>query len=543
MKKMKIRLQTKIIILSTLFSVIVILILGIYSLMTITSVLERKIGENALSIAKTIALMPEIKEAFNTERPEMIIQPLAEAIRIEIGAEFIVIGNKEGIRYSHPYPDRLGKEMVGGDNEGVLQEGKSYVSKAVGTLGPSLRGKTPIFDETNQIIGVVSVGILLEDIEEREQAQTLKILGIVLIVLLIGIGGSYYLSWNIKKDIFGLEPEEISQLFLERQTILESVREGIIAVNSEGKITLINETAKKMLAENEHEYDDKNVNAGKIGRPIEKVLPNTKIIEVLSSGTAQFDQEMLIGSEWVITNRIPMIVKDHVIGAVASFRKKTEIDQLLHELSDHKLYSDTLRAQNHEFTNKLYTISGLLQLEKYQEAIQFIAEETIQQDDMIEFLMDNISDPKLTAFIVGQISRSKEQKVKLIIDPSTKLKDEISINIDDLITIYGNLIENSLESVRQQTDDNRKINVLIRRMENWLVFRIEDWGNGIPEEHREKIFEDGFTTKGERRKRGLGLALVASMILKYKGEITIAEPDHQGVVFEVRLPCIMFERG
>lgn len=529
MKKIRVNLQTKIIILSTVFSLIIILILSVYSSYTITSTLERKIGENALSVAKTVALMPEIKEAFKLEEPSKVIQPLAEEIREAVGAEFIVVGNQDGIRYSHPFPDRLGKYMVGGDNDGVLKEGKSYISRAVGTLGPSLRGKTPIFDQDQNVIGVVSVGILMEDIEEREQNYIIRILIIGVIVLIIGLVGSYFLAWNIKKDIFGLEPEEISQLFIEREAILESVKEGILAVDQDGVITVVNNTAQRLI------MGDSN-NQELVGKKIDEVIPNTKILEVLQTGQAQYDQEMLLGDEVVITNRVPVVIKNKVIGAVSSFRRKTEIDQLLQELSDHKIYSDTLRAQNHEFTNKLYTISGLLQLERYREAIQFITDETERKDDMIEFLKSNVKNPKITAFLIGKITRAEELKVKLNINPQTYLSGDIQINNDDLVTIYGNLIENSIDAVKGQADSNRKIEVLLYDTDDWIVFRVEDWGYSIPEEIRDHIFLDGFTTKGDRKKRGYGLALVSTLVKKYKGDIKLIDPNHPGIIFEVKLP-------
>lgn len=530
MKKARMNLQTKIIILSTLFSIIVILILAIYFAFMITSTLEKKIGENALNLAKTIAVMPQVQKAFATDHPEVILQPLAESIRKEVGAEFIVIGNEEGIRYSHPLPDRLGKKMVGGDNDGVLKEGKAYISKAIGTLGPSLRGKAPIRDQEGQVIGVVSVGFLLEDIKELEQDHIIRIIGIIFLVLFIGALGSFYLSWNIKKDIFGLEPKEISQLFLERQTILESVKEGIIAVDSEGKISVINDTAKKLILKEGKE-------TGLVGQQIQTILPNTKIMEVIATGNAQYDQEMVIGNEIVVTNRIPMIVNNGVIGAVASFRRKTEIDHLLQELTDYKINIDTLRSQNHEFTNKLYTIFGLLQLDKVQDAIQFITDETLQQDEMIDFLMDHIHHAKLTAFFIGKITRANEQRVKLLIDSETEIHEKYltGFDMEDLITIYGNLIENALDSVRYQAVENRKIHILLKKEMNHLLFIVEDWGLGIPQQIREQIFKDGFTTKGEQN-RGIGLSLVDSLVKKYYGDISFYEASHQGVIFEVKLP-------
>lgn len=533
MKKIHLKLKTKIILLSTAFSIVIITLFGIVAYMMLANVLESKIGEDALNVAKTIATMPIIESAFHEEDPSQIIQPIAEAIRKEVGAEFIVIGNKDGIRYSHPYPDRIGKEMVGGDNAPVLEEGKAIISRAKGSLGHSLRGKAPIFDDQQNVIGVVSVGFMMEDIRDWEQIYLFKILFVVILVLFIGIGGSYYLSTNIKKDIFGLEPEEISKLFLEREVILESVKEGIIAVDKNGRITVINSAAKELLKDSS-QYNTPESKL--IGRHVKGILPNTKIVDVLETGKAHYDRDMLIGGEWVITNRIPLFKNGQVEGVVASFRKKTEIDHLLKELSDHKIYLDTLRAQNHEFTNKLYTISGHLQLKRYDEAIAFITEETVHQDDMIEFLMDHIKEPKLTAFMIGKIIRAQEQKIKFMIDPSSRveLEQNTNIDIDDLITIYGNLIENALDALKDVKTENKRIKVKLTSNQSHLVFVIEDWGKGITEDIIDQIYIDGFTTKGDKN-RGLGLALISSLVKKYEGEITYFKPEHRGAGFKVIL--------
>ena len=129
---------------------------GLYTAM-ISEVLEDQIGKRALQVSRTVAQLPMVKHQIVKPRPEGKLQALAEKIREEVGAEFIVIGNRDGIRFSHPKPDRLGKKMVGGDNAPALELGESYVSRAVGTLGPSIRGKVPIFDASGVIVGVVSV--------------------------------------------------------------------------------------------------------------------------------------------------------------------------------------------------------------------------------------------------------------------------------------------------------------------------------------------------------------------------------------------------
>ncbi|PRX40231.1 single cache domain-containing protein [Planifilum fimeticola] len=153
----RIRLQTRLILWVTALLTSVVGMMGFLFYGILVSAVEEQIGKRALSLAKTVAADPELREAFSREEPWRQIQPIAERARINSGAEFVVVGNEHGVRYSHPIPERIGKEMVGGDNGPVLLQGKSFISRAVGSLGPSLRGKTPVFDDEGRVIGIVSV--------------------------------------------------------------------------------------------------------------------------------------------------------------------------------------------------------------------------------------------------------------------------------------------------------------------------------------------------------------------------------------------------
>lgn len=233
----------------------VIVILGITFELMLADALEKEIGRRALDTAKTVAQMEEIKQAFYTEDPAKIINPIAEKIRVSTNAAFITVGNLQGIRYSHPDPDEIGKPMVGGDNETVF-EGNSIISETVGSLGPGLRGKTPIYNEAGQVIGVVSVGFLFADINETIEAYRDRIVLVGIITLLLGVVCTMLLARNVKKAIFGLEPASIGRLYQENQAVLESIREGIVAVNETGAITLANQTAQRLLGQKQEKERD-----------------------------------------------------------------------------------------------------------------------------------------------------------------------------------------------------------------------------------------------------------------------------------------------
>ncbi|WNQ12755.1 sensor histidine kinase [Paenibacillus aurantius] len=525
---MKLKLQTKLILLiGSLLSLVIVVLAFSFQRMWTTSHKEQ-IGATALNIAKTVAAMPDIRRAFQDPDPARLINPLVEPIRVETGAEFIVVGNRQGIRYSHPDPDRIGKDMVGGDN-GPVFEGRSITSEAKGSLGLSLRGKTPVLDDNGNVIGVVSVGFLLEDINEQAVHYRNTVLLIAFLTLLGGTGGAILIARGVKKSILGLEPEEIGHLYQEKKAILESIREGILAVNRTGTITLANQTALQLLGVPE--------NGTVTGRYILDVLPSSRLVEVIASGQAEFDQEMILGDEVVVVNRLPVLDEDHrVIGAVSSFRTKSELYRLNEELAQVKLYAGGLRAQTHEYSNKLYMISGLIQLGLYQEAIDLITRETDVHQNFIGFIMEEIPSRLLGGLLVGKFNRANELKVELVVDPESTFKDiPSSVNRFNLVTILGNLIDNAMEAVLEQEEGRRRVTVFLTDLGEDLIVEVEDTGKGVPEEAGERIFVSGFSTK-EGGNRGLGLALVKQAAEQLNGYVTYASGEQGGTVFTVVVP-------
>uniref|UniRef100_UPI00403F3FE1 PAS domain-containing protein n=1 Tax=Aeribacillus sp. FSL k6-2211 TaxID=2954608 RepID=UPI00403F3FE1 len=240
------KLQTRLVIIICSLLLFVIIFLSFLFQYMLAATLKDQIGMRALNVAETVAATPHIRDAFKQPNPHQQIQPFAEMIRRKTGAEYVVVGNRQGIRYAHPLPDRIGKKMVGGDNHEVLK-GKAIISEAVGSLGPAIRGKAPIFNEQGNVVGIVSVGFLLEDIKDIVWSYTSNIFLFSILALLLGIIGAVVIAKTVKKSIHGLEPKEIGLLYQEKQAILEAIREGIIAVNQNGIITMVNKTAMTLL--------------------------------------------------------------------------------------------------------------------------------------------------------------------------------------------------------------------------------------------------------------------------------------------------------
>ncbi len=524
--KIPVNLQTRMILLVCLLVLSLTLVAGGMYTTMIGDVLEEQIGKRALQVSKTVALIPTVREQILKPHPDGTLQQLAEKIRLETGAEFIVIGNRDSIRFSHPKEDRLGKQMVGGDNAPALEHGKSYISQAVGTLGPSIRGKVPILTDSGKVIGIVSVGYLLEDVQGIVRTHQYKVGLLVGALMLLGVFGAISISGRFKKAIFGLEPEQIARLFTERAAIIESIREGIVAIDRDARVTVVNQVAIGSLG--------KQLENEIIGQHIKHILPGAKLSRILTGGKQRIDQELSVGDATMIINTVPMLEKGTIIGAVASFRRKDELDILAKQLSQVKEYSEMLRAQTHEYSNKLHTIAGLIQTGHEKEALVLIGRESAGYQGLIAFLAKAVPHPVLAAFIIGKYNHAQELRIDLEIDPDSQLIDvPTDLNREKVLTILGNLLDNAFDAALQHGDSPR-VRLSMTDVGNDLVFEIEDSGLGIPTDQSEVIFEKGFSTK--HAERGQGLYLVRKALEDLQGQITLADSSMGGALFSVFIP-------
>ena len=506
---------------------IIVILAGILFYMTISDALQTQIGNRALYLAETTASRGDVIEAFHTNNPSDSLQKISKEIMLAAKATYVVIGDKNGIRYTHPIADRIGKSMVGDDNDRALINGESYISIANGSMGQSIRGKAPILDSNGSIIGVVSIGYLTSELDRLYFLYLDNIFYTMVIALGIGIIGSIFLSRNIKKQIFNLEPSEIASLLTEKNTLIESVREAIITVNQKGEITTLNNAAAKIL----HLTDSASI----MGDNIEEHIPNTHLLNVLMKGEKQLDKLMIVNGHEIIVNRVPMKVNDKVVGAVASFRLQSEIEQMAIELSQVKQYTEALRAQTHEFNNVLYTISGLIQLNASDEALSIIHKEVQGHSSLTQFITKRVKDPFLNGLIIGFFNRARELKIKLIFDEDSYLETfPESIEKSLIISIMGNLLTNAFEEVEKNKERQPIIRLFIFDNGEEIIFEVEDSGQGFAQEKLDVLFSENISTKDSKH-RGYGLRKVISSIHDLNGTLALEEGDLGGALFIVSI--------
>ncbi|WP_233152931.1 sensor histidine kinase [Motiliproteus sp. MSK22-1] len=508
--------------------------IGVFAVHYISTSLEEQIGQRALHVAKTIAAMPEVVQAVQQKDTAFLI-PLSLNLAEQTDARFIVIGDRNGIRLAHPTAAKIGKSMHDDDNESndrALIQGRGFISKAEGSLGMSMRGKAPIYDQVGeQIIGVVSVGYLLNRVQTIIDKYRMTIFLVIGIAFVVSVFIAILFARHFKKAIFGLEPEEIARMFEERNVTLQTVREGIISIDKSGHIATFNKTAIKTL--------DLDPAAPLSGRPIQEILPESEMLDVLATGEPQFDQEFHLKNHSLIVNRLPIRGENgEVTGVVSSFRRKDELDMVSRKLTRIQQYAETLRSQSHEYSNKLHTIAGLIQIGATDKALQVIGQETVDHQALIQLLLKAVPDPVLAGCLLGKYNRARELGLHLKIDPESHMTDlPDQLPREQLMSILGNVLDNALEATYRNHGAGGQVVLSMTDIGNDLIFDVEDQGAGIPEEQKQHIFEKGFTSKNEDG-HGYGLHLVQSLITGLSGSICIEPADTGGSRFIIYIPKI-----
>ncbi|WP_409252068.1 ATP-binding protein [Bacillus sp. SCS-153A] len=486
---------------------------------------EEELGQQALIISRTVANLPSIKEELGTPGGWETVQPIVENIRTVNGSDYIVVLDMNRIRYSHPSEELLGT-LSSGKDEGRAFAEHSYVSKARGDMGTAMRGFVPIMDENHQQIGVVVVGILLPSLGSIISSLQNELLLIGIITLLFGVIGSWLLAKHIKKETFQLEPHDIAKLLVERTAAFQAMYDGIIAIDKEARITVINEKAKEILS----------ITKDITGNSIDFEVPSSKLPNVLKTKESVHHEEMVMGDKIVLSSRVPIIVNDEVVGAMSVFQDRTEMTQLAEELTGVKGFIEALRVQNHEHQNILHTVAGLIQLEQNEKALEYIFHSASQEENLEKFIMDRIKEDRLSGLLLGKIKRGRELGITVSLDEDSFVSNlPPLVDARDLVIILGNLIENSLYALQESADENKEVHLYIKESDKEFRLEIEDNGSGIASNDLPRIFEKNFTTKGKNGS-GIGLYLIKTIVERANGQIKVDSAEKAGTVIQILFP-------
>lgn len=514
--------------LNTLVTLMVCSVIGSVLLVTfalyfmqVTRATRDGVKDTALAIARTLADSPDVKRGLQHSPENSPIQSVSDAITRRNDLLFAVVTNMQGVRYSHPNNTLLGKRFIGDDIKPAL-EGKENVSVNHGVLAEALRVFTPVYDDNHQQIGVVAVGISLNKVDEQISRSRWGAIWTVLFSALMGTLGTWGLVHLLKRILFGLEPYEISALFEQRQAMLQSLKEGVIAVDSQGRVTMINHAARQILL----------LPASSTDEP--RHMPMlASLRRVSQTGKALQDQEIDCNGRLLLCNTFPVRSQNSVIGAISTFRDKTEVRELMQRMDGMVSYVDALRTHSHEFMNKLHVILGLLHMKRYDKLEEYVIQTAQNYQTDIGAIQHKIKSPVIAGFLLGKINRAKEAGFTLTLADECQVPDTPNMEqVTVLITVLGNLIENALDAMTGQPEG--EVGLLMHYQHGWLSCEISDDGPGIDHAQLEHIFTKGFSTKGENR--GVGLFLVRQQLEKLGGEIAVESEPGVFTQFFVQIP-------
>lgn len=515
-RKHPMKLSTSVILMISAVIISVLLVVHMLYFVQISNTARDGVEDKALAVARTLADLPDIKYALSLPPDSDMIEPIANAVQKRNDLLFVVITNMQGIRYSHPNTEMISHHFIGKDIGPALL-GKENVSINKGVLDKALRVFTPIYDDQHHQIGVVAIGISLVKVTEQINKSRWSILWTVLFGMMVGALGTWFLVKMLKRILFGLEPYEISTLFEQRQAMLQSIKEGVIAVDDNAQVTLINQEARQIFLETGTEISTLPEN----NRESQPLILNLR--DVLRTGIPRRDEEINFKGRSLLSNTVPVHSNGIIIGAICTFRDKTEVSQLMQRLSGMVNYADSLRERSHEFMNKLHVILGLLHMKSYTQLEDYILKTANNYQAEIGSLLLKIKSPVIAGFLLSKINRASDIRHLLTLSDDSFLPDNTNENqIAALITVLGNLIENALDALGEQPDG--EVSVLLHYQNGWLACVVSDDGPGIASDHLDAIFQKGFSSKGVER--GVGLFLAKQQIENLGGTIAVeSEPD------------------
>jgi len=506
--------------------------------------------DQALAVARSFAADPEIGDAVAHDDPHHLIPGRAAHLSDVTGALFVVVTDDRGIRLAHPNPALIG-QLVSTSPSRALS-GEEVVAVERGTLGVSARAKVPLRDRTGRIVGEISVGFALEDV----RSHLLKVLGTATMfaagALLLGFAGSALLTWRLKRLTLSLEPSALAELMLEHEAVLHGIGEGVLAVDGEGRISVCNEEAAILLGLTGFDScSDRPASCAaktalECGRAVRGVLLDDLDLppglRTVLDRRAPVHGTVVLAGERVLLVSVRDVHHDgQDLGRILTVRDRTDVENLVRELDAVRSLTDGLRAQRHEFANRLHTLSGLLQTGHQAKAVDYLQALAAPQVADLGDAADAVQDPYLQAFLAAKTSIAAEQGLQLRLADECAVFRHVTAPVE-VTTVLGNLVDNALEAARLGRAQPGWVEVALVAEGRTLHIAVLDSGDGVPPEIGESIFKDGVSTRAGDN-RGLGLALAGQAARSLGGSLTLADPGGTdgGAVIVAALPGALAE--
>ncbi|MFC4783678.1 sensor histidine kinase [Nocardioides sp. MAHUQ-72] len=527
-RRPRLALSTQAIVALALLLVVVVLGSLAASTAVLRDDLEKQYEQRALAIARSMASSPGLARRVARGRPtvEGPVQREAERVRNATGALYVVVTDDAGIRFSHPTLANIGKPVSTSPDE--VLAGHEVVKIERGTLGYSARGKVPLRDEAGAVIGEVSVGIAISELD-RETHKLVVLLGLVALgPLAVGLAGAVLLGRRLRRTTLGLEPEEMADLVREHAAVLGGVRDGVLGVDPAGRITVANAEAARLLG---------------CDLPRGAALTDTgagpEVLALLAEEPPPTGALRVLGGRVVLVTRLAVRRDRRDLGTVLTLRDRTDLDELGRELEATRALTDALRAQAHEHSNRLHTLTGLLHHGDLAEAGEYLSGLSEAST-----WVSGVDDPYLAGLLAAKSAAASEAGVALVVSDASWVDGRLAHPLDT-VTVVANLLDNGIRAAAEGERHPRWVEVTLLGDGADLVVHVVDSGDGVPEAHAGQLFDHGFTTRpGDMPGHGLGLALARHTARAHGGDVRLVDGgnDDHGAAFEARLASALAGR-
>ena len=472
-------------------------------------------GARLRSVGENLAVNSTVRLSLGTGGESEALAAAAESARAVSGAAYVVVTDAAGKLLTGPDAGR--PALLGGSDAlsgrswvGVIDDGSAFLVAHVPVLD----------DRRGDLLGLVVVGHTYPTIPERFVSAGSDLLTYLVIGSAVGVAGSLLLSRRVKRQTLGLEPVEIAGLVEHREAMLHGIREGVVGTDTADRVTLINDEASRLLG----------LPGGETGRSLHQQPMDPHLRDVLTGKVTGADRVVLSGDRVVVLNREPVVVRGRRVGSVTTLRDRTELTALRRELDRSRHTTDTLRAQAHEFANRLHTIAGLVELGEHDEVVGYITRVSQVAEELNRDVTRLIRDPSLAALFIAKASVAAEQGAELALSPDSDLPPLDDHLATDVGTVLGNLVDNALAAI----GPGGHVEVAVGTDDDGAVLAtVTDSGPGVPPELAEEVFRQGYTTKPSTDgHHGLGLALTRLICTQRGGDVSVS-----GSVFTARIPA------
>ncbi|MFC9998693.1 ATP-binding protein [Nocardia sp. NPDC127526] len=470
-----------------------------------------------LGIAEDVAANPSLRILLEDPKQHLRLAPFATAAQVASGADVVAIARTDGTVLTSQHPADIGAPLALADS--TVTDGRAWV----GEIGGAVVAHVPVIGQgDHELVGYVAARKQLPAFWTILTESFPRLLGLLGLACALGIAGSLSVAWWVKRQTLGLEPAEIAGLVEHREAMLHGIHEGVVGLDQQQRITLVNDQARALLSLGDV-----------VGRSVHELGLNERILDVFTGRAEGTDLIGLRRGKVLIMNRTPIRWDQRTLGAVITLRDRTELMRLRDQLTENRNTTDTLRAQAHEFSNRLHTIAGLIELGEYDEVRRYVELVSAGRDQWQAEVTGRIGDPAVAALLIAKASRAAEQGVGLRLSGATALPEVDDALSADLVTVLGNLVDNALDALHGPAG---WIEVDLRRVGAEVRVVVRDSGPGVAPDIAEEVFRHGFTTKAAEQGglRGLGLAITRQACVRRGGSVSVHNAE--GAVFTATLP-------